>query len=103
MLKLIGVVRKSGTFEGKPYDNVYLHCVDDNPFVSGSTTLIGGQLCETLKVSVANVRHTFGGLISSDADFAAMIGQEVVVSYNRYGNPDTISFADPAKEGGVKT
>lgn len=92
MLKLVGVVRKVGTFQEKPYDNLYLHCLDDSPYVSGSTTLIGGSICETLKVSAANVAHTFGGFIKTDDDLAAMIGQNVVVTYNRFGNPDLISF-----------
>ena len=92
MLKLVGVVRKVGTFEDKPYDNFYLHCLDDSPYVSGSTTIIGGSICETLKVSAANVEHTFGGFIKTGVDLAAMIGHKVVVTYNRFGNPDLISF-----------
>lgn len=99
MLKLVGVVRKQGTFQDKPYDNVYLHCVDDSPYISGSTTLIGGSVCETLKVSAANVQHTFGGLIRTDDDLASMIGESVVVTYNRFGNPDSIRFEDQAAKG----
>ena len=50
MLNIIGVQRKIGEFQGKEYDNIMIHCQDDNP----STPTICGNTCEVLKVNILN-------------------------------------------------
>ena len=42
MLTIIGVLRKSGTYEGHPYDNFMMHCVNDTP----SDAMIAGCRCD---------------------------------------------------------
>lgn len=101
MLTLYGVQHKSGTYEGRPYDNVMLHCLDDSPASTPSSQLLGGSVCEIFKISLMNFPHTFSGLVNQPADLVAMIGQGLTVSYNRYGQPDLITFLDKPKGKGV--
>lgn len=90
MLKLIGVQRKYGTYEGKEYDNVMLHCINDNP----STPTVAGDACEIVKVKARMVREVFGGLISTDHDWRELIGSTLEVFYDRYGNAQKVSILD---------
>lgn len=99
MLILHGVQHKSGTYEGRPYDNVVLHCLDDTPPSSPTSQLLGGSICDIFKVSVLNIPHTFSGLVASPADLVAMIGQGLTVAYDRYGRPDTITFLVKERKG----
>lgn len=94
MLRLIGVVRKSGTYEGNDYDNVMLHCINDNP----SKPMICGDACEIIKVKARMVREVFGGLISTDHDWSELIGSSLDVFYDRYGNAQKVTILDG--EGG---
>jgi len=99
MLILHGVQHKSGTYEGRPYDNVVLHCLDNSPPSTPTSQLLGGSVCEIFKISVLNIPHTFGGLVASPADLVAMIGQGLTVAYDRYGRPDTVTFIDSGGKG----
>ena len=90
MLTVIGVQRKSGTYEGNQYDNFMMHCVNDAP----SVPTIAGSVCEIVKIKALNLRAVFDGLISSDADWRALIGSKVRVHYDRYGNPEQIEVLD---------
>lgn len=101
MLKLFGIQRKTGVYEGNSYDNIMLHCLDDAPYSTQNAQLIGGQVCETVKVRAADVRNVFGGLISTDDDFVSIIGQGLQISYDRYGRPVQISFVDIPDRKGV--
>lgn len=95
-LKVIGVLRKYGTYEGKEYDNFMMHCVNDAP----SVAMIGGSACEIVKIKAQNLRSVFGGVISSDADWRDLIGSKVRVHYDRYGNPEEIEILEQG--GGEK-
>lgn len=94
MLTIIGVLRKSGTYEGHPYDNFMMHCVNDTP----SDVMIAGEQCEIVKIKAQNLQGVFNGCVRSDADWRALIGQKVRVFYDRNGNPQEIQLV----EGGEK-
>lgn len=81
MLKVVGVQRKSGVYEGQNYDNIMVHCLEDSP----SMPTIVGDVCETLKIKVSSVRDVFGGLVTSDADWRDLIGAKIFPYYDRYG------------------
>ena len=93
MLTVIGVLRKSGTYEGHQYDNFMMHCINDCP----SDAMIAGSVCEIVKVKAQNLQVVFNGLIRSDSDWRDLVGQKVRVYYDRNGNPQEIQL-----EGGVK-
>lgn len=90
MLKVIGVARKYGTYEGREYDNFMMHCVNDSP----SVAMIGGSACEIVKIKAQNLRGVFGGLVTSDKDWRDLIGAIVRVHYDRYGNPEEIEIVE---------
>lgn len=90
MISLIGVQRKSGTYEGHEYDNVILHCLNDNPNVP----TICGEACEVVKVKARQVRDVFGGLVTNDSEWRELIGKHLSISYDRYANPQKIEIID---------
>ena len=81
MLKIVGVQRKSGEFQGKQYDNIMLHCLNDEP----STPTIAGDVCESIKLKASEISYSLGGLVKNDADYRALIGMGCVPFYDRYG------------------
>jgi hypothetical protein len=81
MLSIIGVQRKIGEFQGKEYDNIMIHCQDDNP----STPTICGNTCEVLKVKTSQIREVFDGIVKGDADWRDLIGQPIRPYFDRYG------------------
>ena len=99
MLTLHGIQHKSGTYEGRPYDNVMLHCLDDAPFTSPSSQLVGGRVCEILKIPLPSFSTIFGGVVASLPDLVAMIGEGLTVAYDRYGRPSSITFIDSKGKG----
>ena len=87
MLKLVGVQRKFGEYEGKNYDNVMLHCTQDCP----TTPTIAGDTVEVIKIKAVRIRDVFDGLISTDTDWRSLIGAELEVFYDRYGSAQKIT------------
>ena len=51
MLKIMGVQRQTGEFQGKQYDNIMLHCLNDQP----SRPTIAGDVCETIKLKTESI------------------------------------------------
>lgn len=82
MLIVKGVQRKSGEFQGNKYDNIVLHCLNDNP----STPTICGGACEMVKIKSHLVSEVFSGLVNNDADFRDLMEQPIQVFYDRFGN-----------------
>ena len=70
MLKIVGVQRKSGEFQGIHYDNIIVHVLNDDP----KPPCIAGSTCESIKIKVVDVPSVFGGLISTDSDYRSLIG-----------------------------
>lgn len=81
MLTIIGVQRKTGEFQGREYDNIMIHCSEDNP----STPTICGNVCETLKVKTSSIREAFDGLVTCDSDWRELVGQKIRPYFDRYG------------------
>lgn len=106
MLKIIGVQRKKGVYEGNSYDNVMLHCTETTPYSSDNSRLIAGYTVERVKVKAHQVNQVFGGLVGCDADLADLVGASIRVSYDRFQNPVSISIVESPppileKEGGA--
>lgn len=82
MYKIVGIQRKTGTFQGRDYDNINFHCLNDTPRMP----TICGSVCEIFKIKYALIGQVFGGLISSDSDYRDLIGMVIVPFYDQYGN-----------------
>lgn len=96
MLKIVGVQRMGGEFQGKPYDNLYLHCLNDAP----SKPTIAGDVCETLKIKWAEKSQVFGGLVETDSDLRALIGSAATPFYDRFGRVLRVEIGDYISRGG---
>lgn len=85
-MKVIGMVQKHGEYQGREYDNIYLHCVvsDDNAL---------GELTEVVKIKTAEVRDIFGKAMYA-ADWENLLGRSIRVYYGRYGRVDEIRVLD---------
>lgn len=90
MIKLIGVQRKAGEYNGQQYDNINLHVIDDSP----ASPTICGDTAYHIKVKVHRVKDVFDGLITSDADWCEILGKEIDISWDRYGNPSKIQVKE---------
>lgn len=95
MLKIVGVQRKSGTYEGNAYDNIVLHCLNDDV----KPPCIAGGACEVIKIKHAEIQQVFGGLVSTDEDFRSLIGQAVIPFYDRYGRVLRAEITDYIERG----
>lgn len=96
MLKIIGVQRKSGVYEGNSYDNIMLHCTETQPYTSDSSRMLAGYTVERVKVKAHQINQVFGGLVGCDADLAALVGCSISVAYDRFQNPVNIRIVDEA-------
>lgn len=83
---VIGMIQKHGEYQGREYDNVYLHCTtsDENAV---------GELTEVVKVKTSEVRKVFGKPMSA-ADWGDLLGKEIRVYYGRYGNVDEVRVCE---------
>lgn len=90
MLIVKGVQRQTGTFEGRQYDNILLHCLNTTP----SNPTICGDACETVKIKSNMVYEVFGGLVSNDQDFRALMDQGILAYYDRYQRVQKIDILD---------
>lgn len=91
MLKVIGVTRKSGVYEGNNFDNFTLQCVEDAPVTSG---FVAGATVSTVKIKASTLRDVFDGLVSAPADWDLVIGQNIRVFCDQYGRPVKIEIID---------
>lgn len=82
MYKIVGIQRKTGNWQGRDYDNINFHCLNDTP----STPTIAGSVCEIIKVKHALINQVFGGLITNDSDYRDLIGMEIIPFFDRYAN-----------------
>jgi hypothetical protein len=80
MLKIVGIQRKTGTYEGNKYDNIMIHCLENNP----STPTICGDVCQSIKIKSHLVHEVFGGLVNNDADFRDLLGCFIMPYYNQF-------------------
>lgn len=82
MYKIVGIQRKTGNFQGRDYDNINFHCLNDEP----SQPTICGSVCEIIKIKHALIPQIFGGLISSDSDYRDLLGMALVPYFDKYAN-----------------
>ena len=90
MLIVKGVQRQTGTFEGKQYDNILLHCLNNAP----ANPTICGDTCETVKIKTQMVYDVTGGLIKTDSDFRALLDQPIMAYYDRFQRVQKIDILD---------
>lgn len=85
-LTVIGVQQKKGTYQGVAYDNYFLHCTreDENAF---------GVVSEQIKVKSLSVPDIFG-FSMTNSDWDELIGKNICVFYNKYGNVDEVRIMD---------
>lgn len=69
-MKLIGIERKTGNYQGFDYDNAMLYCTE--PMKGDNKT---GTKCFTYKCKY--VKYLESG---------AKVGDEIVIAYDRFGN-----------------
>lgn len=91
MLSVCGVQVKKGQYQGFDYHNVLIHCINDNPTPDTANCQTKGQTTETIKVKFALVKEVFGKPMSS-VDWDNLIGEQIRVFFNRFGNPDKIEI-----------
>lgn len=92
MLKIVGVQRKTGKYEGYDYDNINLHCVEDNPT---SDSVICGSICvKPIKIKVQTVREVFDGLVTGDDDWKALLGARIRVYCDTYGKVQRVEVVE---------
>lgn len=82
--EVVGIRRKSGEYEGRPYDNTYLNalCVRDN---------VIGRDVASLKMKTtafSNLLQTYG-IATSD-----LVGKTVNVSFDEYRNVEEVVIMD---------
>lgn len=97
MLTIKGVQRVSGIYEGRDYDNLNLHCLNDHP----SREMLNGSACEIIKVKWCDLNAVFNGFVNNQADVSGLVGLAITPFYDRNGRAVRIDF-DNNKEGGAK-
>lgn len=89
-MKIVGVEHRSGNYNGHDYDNYIIHTLDEAPFGS----CIAGGLTDLYKIKAKCVREAFGGEIEQESDFSKIIGRDVKILCDKYGNPLQIVLND---------
>lgn len=79
MTRYLGRERKVGTYEGNDYDNMVLHFLTDEK----PRGWIEGEMTFSLKVKSA----VLADVLMKDV----VPGTEVMIQYNRYGQPECIA------------
>lgn len=96
MYKIVGFSRRTGTYEGYDYDNINMHCINEE-----TEGMIGGNPVEIVKIKVSTVKDVFDGLVQNDADLCALIGARCRVFYGRGGK--YASSVEIKDQGGGET
>jgi hypothetical protein len=84
-MKVIGIIRKSGEYNGHAYDNYTLHCTteDENAI---------GEITETVKVKAVNFYQVFGET-PSERFFSSLIGVEIMPYYDKFKNLVSVNIS----------
>lgn len=85
----MGVLRKSGEYNGKPYDNMILQCLKANPDGFGMEV-------EPIRVKTALVPEVFGKPMTVQ-DFENLVGMNLTVYFGKFNVVDTVIVNDPAE------
>ncbi len=81
--KVLGLQRATGEYQGRNYDNY-------NLFVSYPKEHVVGEVAEKLKFKAVSFSEFCSnvGVVPKD-----LVGMTIDVSFNRYGQPETIDLA----------
>lgn len=74
-----GIKRSTGEYNGRPYDNIMIHCTAPN---DGS--MLAGEPVEILKIKTALFYEELGRLGCGDP--AELVGLNIRERYNKFGN-----------------
>lgn len=87
IVKLIGAKRNTGEYDGRPYDKLVLFC----SVTAAGAECAGVEVLPTKKTSFPVLRSTqICSDIRSYADFFQLVGKDLNISFNQFGNVDTI-------------
>lgn len=79
-MEIIGVNRKTGDYEGRPYDNVNFH--GKEPFEDGEGV---GEKVKSYKVRYSVLTEIFGKELT-DKELSAFIGQDAEFYFDEFRN-----------------
>lgn len=88
-MKIVGIVLSSGEYEGRKYDNVNVHCLEE----PSNFDRCVGQSCVVVKVKrdlfnkCASPYMTAG---SGAAVYFELVGLDVSFAYDRYGRVQNV-------------
>lgn len=82
-MKIVGVGRSSGNYEGHDYDNFIVHALENDKNVTG-------QRANIVKVK-ADVFHRDLSAVA-DADMSKLLGLMVEFAYDRFGKVQSIGI-----------
>lgn len=82
-MKIVGVGRSTGEFEGYKYDNFVVHALETDKNVTG-------QRANTVKVK-SDIFHRDLSAVA-DADMSKLLGLMVEFAYDRFGKVQSISI-----------
>lgn len=100
MYIVYGVQRKSGEYQGNHYDNLVLHCLNQDP----TSPMIQGVPAEIVKIKMQNLLSCFSGLVSDSlGDLASLVGMAFNLYFDKFGNCIKADAVEIEKEGGAKT
>jgi hypothetical protein len=85
-MQCLGVVEKSGDYEGKPYHNFYVSCNAITEIVPTRTTHVFGIPVETVKVS-------YDVISFCELDPADLPGADIEFVYDKYGRVKKVVLA----------
>ena len=94
-MKIIGIQESKGEYEGFKYHNYIFYCKN-----SGMPT-VAGVVVERIKIKfdvISNFHERFGDGKKLNDFFNYLIGKEIYIFYNRYGQPDVIDLIDLIEE-----
>lgn len=90
-MKIVGLERKTGDFEGTKYDNVTFHCVE--PYEEGKGI---GSRTKSYKVKWKVLIENFGKELT-ERELTALVGQTAEFYFNEYKAVTLVDIQTPQK------
>ena len=82
-MTVVGVQNKQGNYQGNDYNNYLFHCTTEDVNSLGKIT-------EVIKVKAVKLSEVFGHPMGP-SEFEKLIGNDIRVYYDRYGQVSEIS------------
>ena len=89
-MRVIGISESKGKYQGFKYHNYIFYC--ENP-----VSTVAGIVVERFKIKsnvISNFYERFGDGKKLDDFFNYLIGKEIYIFYNRYGQPEGIDLIE---------